>query len=103
MVLLALLIVPPAQAGQSEWTSLNGLTAGSGAQHIRAFAYDNVPPTTVYAATDDQGVFRSLNAGVSWSPFNNGLDNLQAKTVRALLVEGTTHGLRGHEPRRIHV
>lgn len=90
MVLLALLIVPPAQAGQSEWTSLNGLTAGSGAQHIRAFAYDNVPPTTVYAATDDQGVFRSLNAGVSWSPFNNGLDNLQAKTVRALLVEGTT-------------
>ncbi|HST19138.1 MAG TPA: hypothetical protein VLK36_15845 [Gaiellaceae bacterium] len=40
---------------------------------ITALAIDPARPTTLYAATDSRGVFRSTDAGTSWHRFNAGL------------------------------
>ncbi len=90
-LLLALLAAPQAQAATS-WTGLPGLNAASGAQWIRDFQFASFPPTTgttVYAATEGEGVFRSQFGGAAWQPFNSGLDDINARYVRTLLVSGT--------------
>src|SRR5262249_24324237 len=59
----------PAEGGINVWTS-NGPVGGI----IRSLALDPGQPTTLYAGTDD-GVFKSVNGGVSWSAAINGLDD----------------------------
>ena len=45
----------------------------------------------MYAATEDDGVFRSTNNGVNWSAFNTGLEGIPgAKNVRTVFTSGTT-------------
>src|SRR5205823_5231310 len=41
---------------------------------INAIAIDPVNPNTIFVAAD-VGVYRSVNAGLAWSSFNNGLPN----------------------------
>lgn len=88
--LLGLGLAGPAHAvipgALSTWHKLPGLNAASGAQWVRAYAYDAVPPTTVYAGLEGGGVFRSTNGGATWSAFNAGFDNPLITNVRAFLV-----------------
>lgn len=79
----------PAHAGLSTWTSLTGLTTAAGADHVREYATGSTP-LEVFAATEDDGVFRSGNAGVSWSAFNAGLEGIPgAKNVRTVFKDGS--------------
>jgi photosystem II stability/assembly factor-like uncharacterized protein len=57
---------------------------------ITALAIDPAHPTTLYAATDPRGVYRSTDAGASWHPFNAGLTNPNIKT---LALDQTGHTL----------
>ena len=53
---------------------------------ITALAIDPAEPTTIYAATDERGVFKTTDAGASWRPFNAGLGNLD---IASLAVDAT--------------
>lgn len=46
---------------------------GETGQLIRSITIDNNSTQTIYAAISHSGFFRSLNAGNSWQPFNEGL------------------------------
>ncbi len=63
--------VSSASAGLSAWTGLSGLNAASGASWVRDYA-TGTPPTTIYAATEDDGVWRSVtrrrDAGATSAP-----------------------------------
>jgi hypothetical protein len=89
-ILLALallaLFAAPAQAGLSTWTSLAGLSELSGASWVRVYASGS-PPTTIYAGTEGDGVFRSLNDGLSWEPFSSGLAG-EGMSIRAIFTSG---------------
>jgi hypothetical protein len=67
------LLAPVAHAGLSSWTSLAGLTANDGANWVRVYA-TGTPPTTIYAGTDGDGVFKSTDDGLTWAPFSSGLE-----------------------------
>jgi hypothetical protein len=51
---------------------------------VSGLAVDPVTPATVYAGTVSEGVFKSLDAGITWSLASTGLVNL---TVNALAVD----------------
>jgi hypothetical protein len=85
--LLLLALAPAAHAGLSTWTSLPGLTAASNASWVRVYT-TGTPPTTIYAGTEGSGVFRSVNDGVSWSPFSGGLP--AGENIRTIYVSGST-------------
>ena len=51
-----------------------------------ALAIDPAHPATLYAATRWRGVFRSMDSGKSWHPFNTGLSN---HDVTALALDAT--------------
>jgi hypothetical protein len=55
-------------AGTNVWTS-----NGPGGGPIQVLAIDPVTPTTLYAGTDTNGVFKSTDGGRSWSAVNAGL------------------------------
>ena len=80
-------LAAPAQAGLSRWTPLVGLTGAAGADHVRMYA-TGTPPTTLYAATEGDGVFRSLTDGLAWSDFSAGLDAPGARDVRVVYSGG---------------
>ncbi len=80
-------IATPAQAGLSRWTPLVGLTGADGADHVRMYA-TGTPPTTLYAATEGDGVYRSLTDGLTWEPFSSGLDAPAARDVRVVYSGG---------------
>ncbi len=57
---------------------------------MREYATD-ATKVTMYAATEDDGVFRSTNNGVDWTAFNTGLEGIPgAKNVRTVFTSGTT-------------
>lgn len=87
----------PAHAGLGSWTSLSGLTSASNADWVREYVRASPPNVThLYAATEDDGVFRSTNAGVSWSAFNSGLTAIPgAKNVRTVYADGANRMLAG--------
>lgn len=64
---------------------------------VNALSIDPVTPDTMYAATTD-GIFRSINGGLSWSAHNTGLSSalLQINAIvtqpQALWI-GTEAGL----------
>src|SRR5262249_1772086 len=75
--------------GGNSWTpSGTGLTFKSGAIEVpltvTALAIDPSTPTTLYAGTQIQGVFKSTDGGASWSQSINGLKNAY---IRALAVD----------------
>jgi photosystem II stability/assembly factor-like uncharacterized protein len=57
-----------ARVGSDEWT-----TSGPAGGIINAVAVDPQIPTTVYAGTDQGGVFKSTDGGGSWFAVNSGL------------------------------
>lgn len=79
----------PARAGLSSWTSLSGLDAASGANWVRTYA-TGTPPTTIYAGTEGDGVFRSVTSGVTWAPFSSGLNAPGSKNVRTIFTSAST-------------
>src|SRR3954469_19437712 len=79
-----------ARAGVFDWNGLPGLSAANGANWVREYA-TGLPPTTMYAATEGDGVYRSSNNGVSWSAFSGGLDpNSGSYNVRTVYSSGLT-------------
>src|SRR5262245_33835091 len=48
---------------------------------VVALAVNPVTPTTIYAGTDDNGVFKSTNSGIGWTAVNTGLTNLSTEAV----------------------
>ena len=44
-------------------------------------------PSTLYAGTAGYGIFKSVNGGADWQPFNDGLTNMD---VRALAISRGT-------------
>ncbi len=80
-------LAAPAQAGLSRWTPLIGLTGADGADHVRMYA-TGTPPTTLYAATEGDGVYRSVTDGLTWEPFSRGLDAPAARDVRVVYSGG---------------
>ena len=76
---LTLLLATPSRAG---WVS-HGPEGGSAG----ALAVDPASPSTVYAGMNGGGVFKTTNAGGSWSAVNTGLTDT---FVTALAVDATT-------------
>jgi photosystem II stability/assembly factor-like uncharacterized protein len=51
---------------------------------VRAFALDASSPSTMYAGTSGGGVYKSINAGGTWSPANTGLTNSVVQVLAAV-------------------
>jgi hypothetical protein len=66
-----------AQAGINVWTS-HGPPGGD----VRALAIDPNTPSTLYAGTFVDGVFKSTDAGSTWNALNSGV-----RTVYALAID----------------
>ncbi|MEO6391760.1 MAG: VCBS repeat-containing protein, partial [Pyrinomonadaceae bacterium] len=91
-------------AGQHVWKTTNLLTGtptwvamGTGVPDVpcNAFAIDPVNPQNIFVGTDI-GVFRSINGGTSWTPFNSGLPRVAVFGMEIHPVFGfiriATHG-----------
>lgn len=62
-------------AGRNLYAQGGGWTGGGPAgRHVRSIAVDPVNSAIIYAATD-QGIFRSFDRGLAWTPANDGLSN----------------------------
>jgi len=73
-------------AGAS-WTALQGIYTGG--LFIPAIAVDPQVPATLYAANfDGATVYKSLDAGTTWSPSNGGLSNVRVN--RLAITPGAT-------------
>src|SRR5690349_15322812 len=89
LVMFAVLTLGSAPA-RADWTGLPGLDAAHSANWVREYA-TGLPPTTMYAATEGDGVYRSLLNAVDWQPFNAGLTGIPgAMDVRTVYTSGTT-------------
>jgi hypothetical protein len=87
---LVALHTAPALAGPANWTGLIGLNDAQGPSWVREYATGTVP-TTLYAATEGDGVWKSTNDGVSWTDFSSGLENYPgAKDVRTVYTSGAS-------------
>ena len=64
------------------WTS-NGPYGG----HVATLAIDPITPSTLYAGTDEGGVFKSTNSRGSWTAVNTGLSG---NAVFALAIDPAT-------------
>ena len=53
---------------------------------IRAIAIDPGAPETLYVATDNQGLLKSVDGGTQWTFINQGLKNYLVYDVKVLLV-----------------
>ncbi len=82
VVILSMCGAAGSYAGQGTWTS-GGPYGGS----VRALAIDPGTPATLYAGTAGGGVFKSGDAGSTWSAANSGLTN---PNVRALAIDPVT-------------
>src|SRR3954470_19563990 len=79
-----------AWAGPFDWNGLPGLSAANGANWVCEYA-TGLPPTTMYAATEGDGVYRSTTSGVTWSAFSSGLETVPgAKSVRTVYTSAAT-------------
>ncbi len=68
-VLFSLVGLHRAEAGVNVWT-----TNGPHSETINALAIDPQTPTTLYAGTSGDGVFKSTDGGTTWRAVNTGLD-----------------------------
>jgi hypothetical protein len=65
---------------------------------VSSLAIDPQDPTTVYAGSWGQGIFKSTDGGENWIPFNDGLSNLNIQTLlissggQTTLYAGTESG-----------
>ena len=70
-----------AQAEVNVWTRLGG------PGDVSALAIDPITPTTLYAGTVFEGVYKSTDSGGNWSAANTGLPSV---SVLALAIDPTT-------------
>lgn len=85
--------------GTNAYTSatLTATSTGLTQMVVHALAIDPVTPNKMYAATID-GIFRSLDSGLSWSAYNTGLSNANLQ-INAIVTQpqalwiGTEAGL----------
>jgi photosystem II stability/assembly factor-like uncharacterized protein len=78
------------------WTDLSGTGTNTLPDApVNAIALDSANPTHLFAGTD-VGVFRSLDDGVNWNPWREGLPNVAVYDLRlhapARLLRAATHG-----------
>jgi len=96
-----------AAAGTSAtWTNISGTGTGTLPDiPVNALAIDPAAPDTYYIATD-VAVYRTINAGASWTQFSEGLPNCAVFDLRlhnpTRLVRAGTHG-RGMWERKLDV
>jgi hypothetical protein len=95
--------------GPCSWTSINNglpteitggwLTKVTKPAAIRVLAVNPLTPSTLYAGTENFGVYKSLDGGSSWSDMNNGLGSLNVGALvidpltPSTLYSGTTNGV----------
>jgi hypothetical protein len=79
----------PASAALNTWSGLGGLNAANNAHWVREYTA-GVVPTTIYAATEGNGVYKTENNGLSWAAMNSGLDAPGAKDIRTIFKSATT-------------
>ncbi len=99
VVLVAAMSPAPALAGAGAWSKLNldGL-------RVNALAVDPTTPSTIFAGTFGNGIFRSTNGGASWQAINSGLGNLIVNSLSidptntAIVLAGTGRGPLVGEP-----
>jgi len=68
------------------WAAINkGLESilGNHLTSATALVIDRAKRSVLYLGTSNAGVFRSTDSGVTWSPLNDGLTDLE---IRALVV-----------------
>jgi hypothetical protein len=87
------------------WTSISGTGAGALPDiPVNALAIDPVAPYDTYYIATDVAVYRTLNAGTSWTQFSQGLPNCAVFDLRlhnpTRLLRAATHG-RGLWERRL--
>lgn len=65
----------PSVGGIQQWSAINtGLSSSSSATlKIYSLAINPVTPTTIYVATEKNGIFRTTNGGAAWSLINAGI------------------------------
>lgn len=96
--LVALSLAPAASAADPGWLPWQGLASPQSEAWVRVIASSALPAPTIYAGTEGDGVFRSTNDGITWSPFSTGLAGA-ALAIRAIhpsgsdVLVGTTIGL----------
>jgi len=71
-------------AGLNEWSSIGPYGPGG---NVRSLAIDPAASGTLYAGTDG-GIFKSVDAGVTWGPVKSGLTSF---TVFALVLDPSAH------------
>jgi photosystem II stability/assembly factor-like uncharacterized protein len=83
--------------GGASWRSIaEGL---SSALRIRAIVFDPASPNTIYVGTEGRGIFRSTDAGASWTLHANSSDTVDTYAFLALpgppttLLAGTSAGV----------
>ena len=87
------LLAGPAEAGLNAWSS-NGPPDVS----ILSLAVDPLAPGTVYAGSNGDGIFRSVDGGASWAAINAGLTNPIVAAIAVhpfgtgIVYAGTTGG-----------
>ena len=69
--------------GGATWTFNQSL----GHVALSALAVDPLQPTTLYAGSDGQGIFRSIDVGQTWTAMSNGLTTIDALRVRMIAVD----------------
>ncbi|TMA97249.1 MAG: hypothetical protein E6J74_05725 [Deltaproteobacteria bacterium] len=89
------------------WTNISGSGAGSLPDiPVNALVIDPIPPYNAYYIATDVAVYRTINAGASWTQFSQGLPNCAIYDLRlhnpTRLLRAGTHG-RGMWERRLDV
>jgi hypothetical protein len=83
--IVALGLVAVASGATGSWS-----TGGPANADVTDLVVDPDTPQTVYAASDDGGVHKSIDGGESWAPVNTGLATAGAQFVNALAIDPET-------------
>jgi hypothetical protein len=67
--------------GDSTWTLLFDASSLTTPTSVRAVALDRFNPGTIYVGTYDDGIFKSVNHGASWTAINLGLANTSIRCI----------------------
>ena len=72
--------------GGRDWTEIGGGLPRESFERsppppIRAVVIDPREPSTLYAATTEEGIYRSHDRGATWQPVNEGLPRLEGLTI----------------------
>src|SRR5262249_4192329 len=78
-------LVASSIANGGVWT-----THGPDDGRVNAIAVDPTTPTTVYAATDGGGFFKSFDGGDTWSPISTGIWDVASSIMTGIAVDPAT-------------